>query len=122
MSDDYEYNHKFENYVQKQVQDAYRENQKVTKIINAHTDGELKELIKAFGTYCVVSSDDIAKEMQSFTSPLLLADYVDAKQKQGLISDIHEPEHINYIVDLSDKADEASLELFGKKFLNPLNP
>lgn len=115
MNDDYEYNHKFENYIQELVQEAHRENKKVTKIINADTDGELKELIKAFGTYCVVSTDDIAKEMQSFTSPLLLADYVDAKQKQGLISDAHEPEHIDYIINLSDKADNASLELFSKK-------
>ena len=53
--------------------------------------------------------------MQNFKSPLLLADYIDDKQKQGLISDIHEPEHMDYIVDLSDKADAASLELFGKK-------
>lgn len=115
MSDDYEYNHKFEDYVQKRVQDAYRENKKVTKIISAHADGELKELIKAFGTYCVISSDEIAKEMQNFKSPLLLAEYVDAKQKQGLISDAHEPEHIDYIIDLSDKADDTSLELFSKK-------
>ncbi|MDX9813634.1 MAG: hypothetical protein RBS91_03090 [Sulfurimonadaceae bacterium] len=115
MSDDYEYNHKFENYVQQLVQEAHLKNKKITKIINAKADGELKELIEAFGTYCVVSSDEIAKEMQNFKSPLLLADYIDAQEKQGLISDAHEPEHIDYIIDLSDKADEASLELFGKK-------
>lgn len=115
MSNDYEYNHKFENYVQQRVQEAHLKNKKITKIINAKTDGELKEMIEAFGTYCVVSSDEIAKEMQSFTSPLPLADYIDDKQKQGLISDAHEPERIDYIIDLSDKVDEASLELFGKK-------
>ena len=54
MSDDYEYNHKFENYVQQRVQEAHLKNKKITKIINAKTDGELKELIEAFGTYCVV--------------------------------------------------------------------
>ncbi|MDQ1264678.1 MAG: hypothetical protein QG559_1679, partial [Campylobacterota bacterium] len=53
-----------------------------------------------------------------FTNPLRLAEYLDEKQKQGLITDVDEPEHFDYIVDLSDKADEASFELFGFKAID----
>lgn len=96
---------------------------RITKIINAKTDlepKEIQELVKMFGTYCVSSSEEIAQEIKGFTNPLRLADYLDEKQKQVLIADVDvdEPEHIDYIVDLSDKTDEASLALFGFKAID----
>ncbi|TKI69370.1 hypothetical protein FCU45_07595 [Sulfurimonas crateris] len=94
---------------------------KITKIINAKTDQgseEIQELIKYFGTYCISSSEKIAQEIQEFINPLRLAEYLDEKQKQGLITDVDELEHIDCIVDLSDKADEASLELFGYRTID----
>ncbi|MBW6489165.1 hypothetical protein [Sulfurimonas sp.] len=74
---------------------------KTTKIINAkQNDGpkDIQELIKYFGTYCISSSEEIAQDIQTFTDPLELAAYIDTKQKQGFISDVFEPEHIDYTI------------------------
>ncbi|MBE0515122.1 hypothetical protein [Sulfurimonas sp.] len=94
---------------------------KITKIINAKTDQgpkEIQELVKMFGTYCISSSEEITQEIQEFTNPLRLADYLDEKQKQGLIADVDEPEHIDYIIDLSQGVEKASQQLFGYKAID----
>lgn len=111
MSDDYEYNHRFENYVQKQHQEAVT--MKITKIIIAKDGGELKEMVNLFGSYCVGSSDAIAKEMRTFTSSLRLAEYLDEKVSQGLISKLETEVVADYEIDLSGSVDEVSFELFG---------
>ncbi|MDQ1338637.1 MAG: hypothetical protein QG617_1604 [Campylobacterota bacterium] len=118
MGDDYEYNHRFENYVQKQVQEAREESKKITKVVIASTDDKSNfgELVRAFGTYYVSSTEDVAQEMMQFDSVIALGKFIDAEQRKGVIKDVHEPEHYDYLLDLSDRADKAAFELFGIKY------
>lgn len=117
MSDDYEYNHSFESYVQKQVQEARQESKKITKVVIATTDNqtELGELLRAFGTYYVSSTEETAQEMMQFNSVIALGKFIDEEQRKGSIKDVHEPKHYDYLLDFSDREDETSFELFGKK-------
>lgn len=89
----------------------------ITKFIMAKTDGPLKELIDLFGIFYIASSDEIAKGMQEYDKHEELCDYIDMLERVRLACEIDETEiqHIDYIVDLSHLADEASLRLFGKK-------
>ncbi|MDD5373354.1 MAG: hypothetical protein PHO62_08020 [Sulfurimonas sp.] len=89
--------------------------EKYTKIVMAKTDGELKELVDAFATFYMVSSDEIAREMSTHTSILGLSDFIDKIKASGEAREVDMPDRIDYLIDLSHDADNASLELFGRK-------
>lgn len=115
MSDDYKYNHSFESYVQKQVQEAREESKKITKVVIAtiEDDSDVGELMKGFATFYVVSTEETAQEMKQFHSVIDLGKFIDAEQRKGIIKDVHEPKHYDYLLDFSDREDEAAFALFG---------
>lgn len=115
MSDDYEYNHRFENYVQQQVQDARAESKKITKVVIAKIDddSDVGELMKGFATFYVSSTEETAREMQQFDNVIDLGDFIDDQQRKGVIKDVHEPERYDYLLDFSDREAETAYRLFG---------
>lgn len=115
MSDDYEYNHRFENYVQKQVQEARAESKKITKVVIAKIDddSDVGELMKGFATFYVSSTEETAREMQQFDNVIDLGDFIDDQQRKGVIKDVHEPERYDYLLDFSDRESETTYRLFG---------
>lgn len=88
---------------------------KTTKVVIATTDDktELGELIRAFGTYYVSSTEDVAQNMMQFDNADDLADFIDAEQRKGVIKDVHDPEHFDYLLDFSDKLNEAIVKRIG---------
>lgn len=91
----------------------------ITKFIIAKAQGagEMEELINIFGTFYIASDEAAAKEFQKYDRYEDLCDYIDTLERARLLCEIDKTEalHIDYTVDLSRLADEASLRLFGKK-------
>jgi hypothetical protein len=87
----------------------------ITKFIMAKGEGELKELIDMFAIFYIASSQETAIEMQKYDRHEDLSDYIDMLERARLACEIDETEvsHVDYIVDLSHLADEASLRMFG---------
>lgn len=73
----------------------------ITKIIMAQHDGELSELIKAFGTFYITSTDEINREIQKYDCPLKLSEYLDYLFENNLSEEIDECENIDFLYDLS---------------------
>lgn len=86
----------------------------ITKFIMAKTEGELKELVEAFAVFYIASSQETALEMQKHQKHEELSDYIDMLERVKLACEVDKSEvsHIDYIVDLSHLADEASLRIF----------
>jgi len=56
----------------------------ITKFIMAKTDGELKELVEAFGVFYIASSQETALEMQKHQNHEELSDYIDMLERVKL--------------------------------------
>lgn len=78
----------------------------ITKIIMAKLDGELSELIKAFATFYIISTDEINKEIQTYDCPIKLSEYLDYLFQNNLSTEISECANIDFVYDLSDKTNE----------------
>lgn len=89
----------------------------ITKLIMAKTDGELKELVEAFGVFYIASSQETAMEMQKYNRHEDLSEYIDMLERVRLAYEIDKSEvfNVDYTIDLSHLADEASLRIFGYK-------